>query len=123
MSDSDSSQNRDEKPFVSLEDRPIEEQEAFWAAMKGLEYEDMTPEQQYWFRISDDDDDDWFAIEDAPTMDWVLEELTRIPARERSSEIGDAILALRTLTRQVKDLQSYVKELKEIIIERARNEK
>jgi hypothetical protein len=42
-----------DKPYVSLGDRPIEEQEAFWAAMKGLKYEDMTPEEQDWYRVTD----------------------------------------------------------------------
>jgi hypothetical protein len=51
---SESNENRD-KPYVSLGDRPIEEQEAFWAAMRKKRYEDMTPEEQYWFRVSDPD--------------------------------------------------------------------
>ena len=110
--------NRDEKPYVSLGDRPIEEQEAFWAAMKGVAYEDMTPEQQHWFRVSDGGDD-WYTLEDAPTMDWVLKQLESLPAAKKTEHIKTAILGLRTLTRQVKDLQSYVKDLKESFIERS----
>jgi hypothetical protein len=60
---------------------------------------------------------DWCLVEDAPTMDWVLKELTGLPDHEKSDHIKTAIVALRTLTRQVKGLQSYVKELKEIIVE------
>jgi hypothetical protein len=67
----------------------------------------------------DDADDrrDWCLVEDAPTMDWVLKELVSLPDHEKSVHIKNAIFALRTLTRQVKGLQSYVKELKEIILE------
>lgn len=38
---------------MSLGDRPIEEQEAFWAAMRKKQYKDMTPEEQYEYRLSD----------------------------------------------------------------------